>query len=147
MAYIEVQDLVDELGEQTLIELTDNDGTGEVNELRASKAIEHAQGVFESYARARYSLPVPVTAMVRSLNLDIAIFHLYKSRSSLAEGVYTVRKNAFDEAIKLLKDISTGKAALDVPTADETAELPSTPDRILTNAAKNKFTESALEAF
>jgi len=147
VAYLEVQDLVDELGEQTLIELSDDEATGEINATRVTKAVEYAQGVVDSYARARYSLPLPVTTMVRSLNLDIAVFHLYKSRSPLTEGIYTVKKNAYDEAIKLLKDISTGKAALDIAAAEETTEMPATPDRILTNSSKNKFTDTALEAF
>ncbi len=148
MAYIEVQDLTDELGERELIQLTASDEEpDEINEARVLKAIEYAQGVFDSYARNRYTIPVPVTPMVKALNLDLAIFHLYKSRTSIAEGVYTVRKNAADEAVKLLKDIGNGKAALDVPATQETDELPSTPDRILTNAGKQKFTDDALKGF
>ena len=147
MAYLEVQDLTDELGEQTLIQLTDDEGTEQINEARVLKAIEYAKGVFDSYARNRYTLPVPVTPMVKALNLDLAVFHLYKSRTSVAEGIYTVRKNAADEAMKLLKDIAAGKAALDVPAVQESEELPSTPDRILTNAGSNKFTDDTLRGF
>lgn len=150
MAYIEVQDLIDELGENTLAELTD-DGSGdepEINEARVTKAIDAAQGVFDSYARSRYTLPVRVTPMVKGLNLDLAIFNLYKSRATVADGgVYTIRKNAADDAIKLLKDIAAGKAALDVPAAEESVEMPGTPDRILTNASKNKMTDTKLKGF
>lgn len=147
MAYLEVQDLLDELGEDTLVQLTDDDGTGEVNETRVLKAIEYAGGTFDSYARSRYSLPVPSTPLVRSLNLDLAVFHLYKSRTSIAEGIYTVKKNAADEAMKMLKDMAAGRVALDVPSADETAEMPATQDRILTNAGSTRFSESALKGF
>lgn len=147
MAYIETQDFIDELGEDKLAQLTDDEGTGEVNETRVLKAIEYAQGVFDSYARSRYSLPVPVTAMVKSLNLDLAIFHLYKSRTELPEGVYKVRENASKEALMLLKDIQAGKAGLDVPAAEETETSPATPDRILTNANKQTFTDSKLSGF
>lgn len=147
MAYIELQDFVDELGENTLVELTDDEGTGEINEARVLKAIDFATGIFDSYARNRYTLPVPTTPMVKSLNLDLAIFHLYKSRTAIAEGVYLVKKNAYDEAVKVLKDIAAGKAALDVPAADETALTPATPDRILTNAGRSKFTDDALKSF
>ena len=148
MAYIETQDLISELGEDKLVQLTDDEGTGEVNETRVLKAIEYAQGVFDSYARSRYTLPVPTTPMVKSLNLDMAVFHLYKSRATVAkDGLYEIRKNAADDAMKLLRDIAQGKAALDVPAIEETAENPGTPDRVLTNAGRQKFTDEALSGF
>lgn len=147
MSYLVSQDLIDELGENTLVQLTDDDGTGEVNETRVLKAIESAKGQFDFYARSRYSLPVPVTPMVKTLNLDLAIFHLYKSRTSIAEGVYTVRKNAYDAAIKMLIDLSKGNGGLDVPAAEETIETPANSDKILTNASKAKFTDDALSGF
>ncbi len=147
MAYIELQDLLDELGEDILVQLTDNDGIGEVYEPRANKAIEFADGVFNSYARSRYSIPVLVTAMVKAVNLDLAIFHLYKSRTSIPEGVYKVRLDAFNSAIKWLKDLNSGNAGLDVPATQETIETPASSDKILTNAAKSKFSDNALKGY
>jgi len=147
MAYLELQDLIDELGEYTLVQLTDDEGTGEVNETRVLKAIESAKGTFDAYARSRYSLPVPVTPFVKAANLDLAIFHLYKSRTSVPEGVYKVRENAYKEAMQLLKDIQSGKAGLDVPAADETIETPANSDKILTNADRSKFTDAKLSSF
>lgn len=85
--------------------------------------------------------------MVRSLNLDLAVYHLYKSRSQFAEGIYAVKKTAYEDAVKLLKDISTGRAALDVPSATETETLPENEDRILTNAANATFTDDRLKSF
>jgi len=147
MAYIETQDLVDELGEDGLVKLTDNEGTGEIDETRVLKAIEFAQGTFDAYARSRYSLPVPVTPLVKSLNLDLAVFHLQKNRTSAIGGIYEARKQAYDDAIKLLKDVSQGKAALDVPAAEETVTNPVNSDKILTNANSAKFTDTALKGF
>jgi phage gp36-like protein len=147
MAYIELQDLLDELGEDSLMQLTDNDRTGEINEPRVAKAIEYAQGVVDAYLRSRYSLPVPATPMVKKLCADLAIMHLYTGRASFDDGVYKVRKNASDDAIKLLTAINQGKAALDVPAIEETKESPATGDRILTNANKSKFTDTKLSGF
>ena len=148
MAYLELQDLLDELGEDKLVQLSDNDDIGEVNEARVNKAIQHAQGVFDAYARARYSIPVPSTPMVKTLNLDIAVFHLFKSRSTATkDNVYEVRKNANDDAIKLLTAINQGKAALDIPAAEETITNPATSDRILTNAGKSKFSDEKLSGW
>ncbi len=147
MNYISLQDLLDELGEDTLVQLSDNTETGEVNSSRVDKAIEYARGIFDAYARARYSIPVPATPMVKSINLDLAIFHLYKSRSTLDEGVYKIRKYANDDAVKLLMAINQGKAALDVPAVEETKENPATSDRVLTNKSNTKFSDSKLSGF
>lgn len=147
MAYIELQDLLDELGEQKLVQLTDNEDTDEINRARVDKAIEYARGVFDSYARARYSIPVPATPMVKSINLDLAVFHLFKSLATIDEGVYKIRKNTNDAAIQLLNAINQGKAALDVPAIEETKANPATSDKILTNKSNVKFTDSKLSGF
>lgn len=147
MAYIELQDLLNELGEDILIQLSDNSETGQIDAERVNQAIRYAQGVFDAHARTRYTIPVPVTALVKSLNLDIAVFHLYKSRSTVKEGVFEIRKIANDDAVKRLLDIATGRAALDVPSAEETVEKPATSDRILTNSTRAKFNDDSLSGF
>ncbi len=147
MAYITEQDLLDELGEDVLIELTDSDGSGEIDPVRVNKSIQYATGVFETYIRNRYPLPVPATEMVKAINLDLAVFHLYKSRTSIPEGVYEVKENAKKDAVKLLMDISSGKAALDVPAAEETESNPGTPSQVLTNKNRTKFSDEKLSGF
>lgn len=147
MPYIAKQDLIDELGQSMLVKLTDDAGTGVINDTRVNKAIDFASGIFDSYARSRYSLPVPVTTLVKALNLDLAVFHLYKARTSIAEGVYKVKQDAYNEALKTLRDIAAGKAALDVPAVEETKEKPASSDEILTNAGRSKFTDDRLKAF
>lgn len=131
MSYITQQDLEDELGEAKLIQLTDDTGSGEIGEDRVGKAISYAVGLFDSYARSRYTIPVPVTQMVKAVCLDLAVFHLFKSRASTTEGTYEVKREAHDDAIKLLKDVAAGRAALDVPSVEETVEKPASPDEIL----------------
>lgn len=147
MAYIELQDLLDELGESKLVQLTDNDDSGEIDETKALKAIQYAEGVFDAYLRSRYTVPVPSTVMVKAINLDLAVFHLFKGRASDTEGVYKVKKDAHDAAVKLLIAIGQGKAALDVPAGEETASTPASSDHILTNASRSKFTDQALKDF
>lgn len=147
MAYISQTDLLDELGENVLVQLTDNDGDDQVDPVRIAKAIQYAKGVFDTYARNRYPIPVPSTEMVKAINLDLAVFHLYKSRTSIPEGIYKVKEEAKKDAIKLLSDISTGKAALDVPTAEETFDNPGTPSKVLTNKSNTKFSDEKLQGF
>jgi phage gp36-like protein len=148
VAYLTQEDLAGELGARLLIQLTDDDGTDTVNDGVVSKAIAYAEGVFDSYARTRYSVPVPITPLVVALNKDIAIFHLYKRRVTVTkDGVYEVRKQTFDDAIALLKAISSGKAALDVPALEETMETPATGDHILSGRKRRHFTDEKLSGF
>ena len=65
------------------------------------------------------------------------MFHLYKSRSTSDEGVYKVRKDAHDQAERFLKDLASGKAGLDVPTIEETATSPGTPDAVLRGSSES----------
>lgn len=145
--YITTEDLIDELGEGLLVELTDDNDTGEINPTVITKAIDYAVGTFEAYARTRYALPVPATALVKSRCLDLAIYRLFRKRAEFDDGVFKVKKTAHDETISFLKDLQAGKAALDIPAAEETIESPATSDRILTNQANSKFTDNKLKGF
>jgi phage gp36-like protein len=147
MAYLESQDLIDELGDVKLVQLTAEPGATEIDPARVVKAIEFAKGTFDSYVKTRYSIPVPVTPLVKTINLDLAIFQIFKSRTSVTAGVYTVRENAYKAALQLLKDIQSGKAALDVPAAEATITNPANSDKILTNSARSKFSDDKLSSF
>jgi phage gp36-like protein len=147
--YIEKQDLIDELGAEKLLELADDSATAELADLtdddpdnalaqainkRIDRALSYAVGTFDSYARTRYTIPVPVTPKVKSSCIDLAVFHFFKSRAtagSTKEGVYAVKKEAHDSAVNFLRDVAAGKAALDVPTAEETLANPASPDEVL----------------
>lgn len=147
MSYLTQQDLEDELGLDRLIQLTDDDGAGVVNERRVEKAIAYAVGTFDSYARTRYTLPVPVTPKVQAVCLDLAVFHLFKSRAKDTEGEYKVRKDAHDSGIKFLADVQQGKAALDVPSVEETVTNPASPDRVLKGSSAPLFTDAKLSGY
>jgi phage gp36-like protein len=148
VAYLDLQDFISALGEDVLIQLTDHEDLGEVNEAVVNLAIDGAAGFFNSYIRGRgYALPVPATPMVKSANLDIAIYNLYKSRTSIPEGVYVVRLDAYKQTMKLLLDISNGKASLDVETIAETIENPQMTDKILTNKDKSKFNDNTMGGY
>ena len=155
MSYIEKQDLIDELGEEKLLELADDTAEGDLETesvvKRVGKAISYAVGTFDSYARQRYQIPVPVTEKVKATWLDLAGFHLFKGRSlsTSKEGVYGVKKDAHDQAMKFLADVATGKAALDVPSKEETLTNPASPDEVLRGSSRSKviFSEDNLTGY
>ncbi len=148
MIYITQEDLLKRIDEAKLIELTCDDDSEEININVVAEAIADAEGIFESYVRTRYSLPVAATPMVKKSCLNIAIYTLFQRRATFADdGVLKVKENAYKETMTLLKDIAAGKAALDIPASEETTENPATSDEILTNAAKSKFSDDALKGF
>jgi phage gp36-like protein len=147
LSYITQQDLEDELGADKLIQLADPNKTGVVDAAVVSKAISYAVGLFESYARTRYTLPVPVTEMVKSICLDLAVYKLRRSRATTQEAMDALKKSLYDPAIKLLEAIQKGAAALDIPAQEETAALPASPDRVLKGTGKSQFGEDKIGGY
>lgn len=150
MSYITVDDLKDELGEYKLIQLTATDeAPGEIGEKRVDKAISYAVGTFDSYARTRYTLPVTVTEKVKATCLDLAVFYLVKGRASIDEGEYKIKASNNQMALKFLGDLREGKAALDVPTAEETKTNPASPDDVLkaSDISPSVFSDDNLKGY
>lgn len=147
MSYITLQDLLDELGEDKLIQLTDNTRSGAVDQSVVNKALSYAVGTFDSYARTRYTLPVPKTEKVKSVCLDLAVYKLKRSRATTNEAIDNLRKSLHDPSIKFLEAVQSGKAALDVPATAETAESPASPDRVLSGSKRRVFTDEKLDSY
>lgn len=148
MPYITQDDLVKSVGEQQLIKLTtDNRNATEVNADRVAEVIAYATGTVDAYARTRYSLPLPVTQMVKSLCLRLAVFKLYEERATSDEGIYKIKRNAHDDAMSFLKSLRKGEAALDVPATEETKTNPASSDEVLKGNSKPVFTDENLGGY
>jgi phage gp36-like protein len=147
MAYITKADILTRVDERKLIQLTDDAGAGTVNDEVVNAIVLDAEGTFESYARTRYTLPVPKTQKVKSVCLDIAVFKLYERRASIKDGIFDVREKAHDKAIKFLEAISKGQAALDVPASEETKTSPASADTVLKGSSRPVFTDERLKGF
>jgi len=149
MSYITRADLVKAVGgEQQLVKLTaESSGSGVVDEDRVTQAIDDAVGTFEAYARTRYTLPVPLTAKVKSTCLKIAVFNLFEGRATSDAGVYKVKEGAYKNAIRFLQDVQKGQAALDVPASEETATNPTSADKVLKGSSRSVFTDDNLRGY
>lgn len=147
MSYITKQDLLEELGDEKLLQLTDPNKTSVVDDAVVGKAIAYAEGLFDSYARTRYTLPVPLTEMVRSVCLDLAIYKLRRARASTKEAMDNLKASLYDPAIRLLTDIQSGKAALDIPAVEETTSSPASPDTILKGTSKSQFGDDKIGSY
>lgn len=117
MSYAQVSDLQQRFGERELIQLTDREGTGDMDVAAVERAIDDATAEMDGYLAARYQLPlasVP-TVLVR-LCSDMARYYLYDDH---ATDQVTERHKA---AVQTLARISKGDVSLGVDAAGESPE-------------------------
>ena len=114
MPYSTKTGILKQISEEDLIALTDDTGTGMVDDSVVNKAIQDADGEINSYCKKKYEVPFnPVPDMINKLSVDISIYHLYSRRQNLLNESVTKR---YDDAIKFLKDVARGVAEItDVP--------------------------------
>jgi phage gp36-like protein len=145
MAYAAQTDLVPlRMTNQDLIDLTDDDDTGEINTAVVSAVLEEASGRVESYCRNRYVTPLQTSDDVTSLTLDVAVYLLFSRRRETNVGE-TV-KTRFDQAIAFLKDIAAAKASLDQPLSDQPQTSMGGP-QISERDRRLQFSDRHLEGF
>jgi len=123
VAYSAQTDILEQLDEDILIQLTDDVDAGVVDDDAVTRAIADADSEIDSYCGAHYEVPFSETpAMVRKLSVDISIYNLYARRKGAPED----RKQRYDSAIRFLRDISTGKASLGSTAPDDSDGGPET---------------------
>ncbi len=141
--YCTLDDIKKLLPEDSLLQLTDDEGLGAVNQTRVDEAVAQADAEIDSCIGGRYGVPLStVPGVVKKLSVDIAIYNLYSRR---VEEMPEVRKDRHRNAVSQLKDIAKGTVSLGV------AELPPAADTggAETNKAtdKNVFTRDRLKGF
>jgi phage gp36-like protein len=106
MAYCTQDDLLLMITVEELSELTTE--MGEAPDLMVvEEAIAKADGEIDAYLGVRYSLPLAgIPDQVRSLSVDMALYHLY-SRRSVAP---LVRAQKYAAAVAFLKQVAAGQA-------------------------------------
>lgn len=146
MAYATQDDLVPlRLTQQDLIDLTDDDNTGQVNAAVVSAALDEASGKVDSYCRARYVTPLQQSQDVTSLTLDIAMYLLFSRRRETRMNE-TVQER-FQQALAFLKDISTAKASLDQPATATAPQSSLAGPEISEKDGCLRFSDSQIEGF
>lgn len=110
MAYCTQTDIIHAIGEETLLQLTDDDNVGMIAEEHVARAIASADAEIDGYCAVKYAVPfATVPAIVAALAIEIAVYHLYKRRT-VPEKI----EKAYDKALARLKDIARGLLSLGV---------------------------------
>lgn len=146
MAYATQDDLVPlRLTQKDLIELTDDDNTGEVNADIVTAALTEASGRVDSYCRIRYVTPLQQSEDVKALTLDIAIYVLFSRRREI--GISEAVAQRYQDAISFLKDISAGKASLDQPATAPSPQSSLAGPEISCKDQHLRFSDCEIEGF
>lgn len=99
-----------QLSDATVIQLTDDEQLEVINAERVDEAIANADAVIDGYCSGRYVVPFdPAPPIIAKCSLDMAIYNLYARR---VETMPEVRDKNYNNAIKLLEAIASGKVML-----------------------------------
>lgn len=107
--YCTLDDILAMIDEEDVISYTDDVGSGVMATRVTDKAISGADALINSYLAKRYNVPVdPVPEIIVELAVDIAIYKICSRRSQAPEE----RRQKYDDAVKYLDKIASGKAVL-----------------------------------
>ena len=135
MGYCAYADLKKLIPEESLVQLTDDEGVGKVNQARIDEAIAQADTEIDAYLGTRYSVPfATVPTIVGKLSVDMTIYHLYSRR---VEEIPKTRADRYKDCLRLLEGIAAGKISIGEaaePEASASADQAqySSEDRIFT---------------
>jgi len=141
MPYTTLTRLLERMPESVLIDLTDDAGTGGINEQAIDRAIADADTEIDSYIGRRYVTPVvPVPDLLGRLSLDLVAEILYARRAHATTPEAVTR--AAKTARAILVDIAANKA--DIPGLAETDTSGTSACGASFDADERLFTRSTL---
>lgn len=120
MAYSTTTDMLTRVTVQTLVQLTDQGGTGNVDETIVQSAIADSDSMINAMIAPVYQVPLTtVPLVIREMSLTMAVYRLHLFRS-VDPGVW---KGEHDRALDFLRSVADGKAKLEgvaakPPTSD-----------------------------
>jgi len=144
VAYCTQDDLIEQITEEELIELTDDAGSGDADADAVARAIADADAEIDSYCGARYAVPFStVPAIVRKVSVDIAVYNLLTRRAHLRGAVPEERQKRYENAVRLLREIAKG-----IVTLGASAPAPTTTsDAADIDGPPRRFTRARLRGF
>lgn len=111
--YCQVADLIARFGEAELIQLTDRNLVGQIDEVVVARAIDDAKAEIDGYLRSRYQLPLsPVPPALVRVACDIARYHL------CAQVEVEAISRRYRDATKLLVALARGDASIGMEASE-----------------------------
>lgn len=136
MTYCAKQDLIDRFGEAEIIQLTDRENTGAIDDGVLNQAIADADAQVDRKLRGRYTVPVtPAPDELKPIACDLARFYLY------GVGVSEVVETRYQAAMRELRDYATGINVLDIPAGSD--DTP--PQTVSVVASAEVFSDATLD--
>lgn len=111
--YCTLYDIKKQVQEATLIEITDDSLSGQINTDVVNETLSYADTLVDGYLRGRYTLPLQsIPEIIRVIAVDLAIYRLYSRRfhTDMPDSINDKYKNA----IKLLEQIQKGIVSLGI---------------------------------
>ncbi len=142
MIYCTLDDILAKIPRQNLLQLTDDEGVGDINQDRVNAAITEAQTVIDGFLTSRYEMPLTsVPALINHLAVDLAIYSIYSRR--METDMPPAMQDRHDSAMKLLLQIQKGVVQLGIETTQSAPgdyKTNKTPlDRVFTSDRMDKY--------
>lgn len=119
MSYSTLLHLKERINEATILQLTDDDNLGVIDDTKVAAAIARADAEIDTWCAQRYLVPLAIVPpIISGLSADLAIYYLY---SRIVETIPEARAAAHKNALSLLKAISAGQVTLSAATPPEPA--------------------------
>jgi len=151
MAYCAYADIKKNLPEETLVQLTDDEGVGTANQARISEAIAQADAEINSYLGIKYTVPftAPIPDIVKQLSVNMSIYHLYSRRM---EEIPKTRVDRYNNSLRILEKIAAGLISIGAATepegeSDQIKTSSSAEDRVFTRGKKSDGSSGTLDNF
>ncbi|HSA05682.1 MAG TPA: DUF1320 domain-containing protein [Candidatus Gastranaerophilales bacterium] len=140
--YCILDDIKKQVQETTLIEITDDSLSGQINEDVVNETILYADTLIDGYLRGRYTLPLStLPEIIKVIAIDLSIYRLYSRRfhTDMPDSINDKYKNA----TKLLEQIQKGVVSLGIETVGTPPELGEY--RVYTTLEERIFTKDLLD--
>ena len=112
--YCTIDDIQKQTSKDTLIQLTDDNQSGEIDTIIADEAILYSETLINGYLVGRYSIPVmgAIPDMLKILAIDLSIYRLYSRRIQTDIPVSISEK--YKNSIRILEQIQKGIVSLSI---------------------------------
>ena len=139
MAYSTKAAIISKISEATLVQLTDDEGTGSEVDSRVAAAISEADGMIDGYLRGRWATPLaePIPDPIPSISTDLAIFNLFERRGDFLISDKVIERKK--RAEKKLEQIQAGTISFLGNGSPAIYATRSTLDRVFTSEKLDRY--------